>query len=128
MLKIKVFYRTEWTKGETRWRWILTIFKYQNECYKHLKSRWKNRQSGKSRWKNEVISLVFMLPSWVMVLKLYKKAHILQFCTDFSKEPKSVKAVYILHLKVLILWKCIPSPFGWIYVRYYKIIKLKISC
>ena len=52
--------------------------------------------------KNGVICLVFMFPYWVMVLKLSKKVHFLQFCTDFSKKPKSVKAIYILHLKVLI--------------------------
>ena len=28
-------------------------------------------------------------------LKLSKKVHILQFCPDFSKKPKSVKATYI---------------------------------
>ena len=32
----------------------------------------------------------------------YKKTHFLKFCADFSKKPKSVKAIYILHLKVVI--------------------------
>ena len=36
-----------------------------------------------------------MFPSWVMVLKLSKKVHFLQFCVDFSKKPKSIKAIYI---------------------------------
>ena len=43
--------------------------------------------------KNGVICLVFMFPYWVMVLKLSKKVHFLQFYTDFSKKPKSVKAI-----------------------------------
>ena len=45
--------------------------------------------------KNGVICLVSMLPSWVMVLKLSKKVHFLQFCADLSQKPKSVKAIYI---------------------------------
>ena len=36
-----------------------------------------------------------MFPSWVMVLKLSKKVHVLQFCADFSKKSKSMKAIYI---------------------------------
>ena len=36
-------------------------FQIHNDCYK---------QSGISRWKNEVIYLVFMFPSWFMVLHL----------------------------------------------------------
>ena len=39
--EIDVLYRPEWTKGGTTWKWVLTIFKYKNECYKHGKSRWK---------------------------------------------------------------------------------------
>ena len=45
--------------------------------------------------KNGVICLVSMFLSWVMVLKLSKKMHFLQFCADFSKESKSIRAVYI---------------------------------
>ena len=29
--KIEVFYRPEWTKGESAWKWILTIFKYKKK-------------------------------------------------------------------------------------------------
>ena len=29
-----------------------------------------------------------------------RKVHFLQFCADFSKKPKSVKAIYIFHPKV----------------------------
>ena len=39
-----------------------------------------------------IICLVSMFPSCVKVLKLSKKVHFLQFCADFSKKPKSVKA------------------------------------
>ena len=45
--------------------------------------------------KNGVICLVSMFPSWVMVLKLSKKVTFLQFCTNLSKKPKSIKAIYI---------------------------------
>ena len=45
--------------------------------------------------KNGVICLVSMFPSWVMVRKLSKKVHFLQFCADLSKKSKSVKAIYI---------------------------------
>ena len=44
--------------------------------------------------KKGVISLVFMFPSWVMVFKLSKKVHFLQFCADLSKKSKSIKAIY----------------------------------
>ena len=54
-----------------------------------------NSYSGKIRWKNGVICLVSMFPSWVMVLKLSKKVHFLQFCADLSKKPKSVKTIYV---------------------------------
>ena len=50
--------------------------------------------------KNEVICLVFMFPSSVMALRLPRKMPFLQFSADFSKTPESVKAIYILHLKV----------------------------
>ena len=52
--------------------------------------------------KNEAIFLALLFRSWVMTLKLFRKVHILQFCADLSKKPKSVKTIYILHLKVLI--------------------------
>ena len=44
---------------------------------------------------NWVICLVSMFPSWIMVLKLSKNVHFLQFCADISKKPKSVKATDI---------------------------------
>ena len=52
-------------------------------------------RSEKVDEKNGVICLVSMFPSWVMVLKLSKKVHFLQFCADLSKKSKSVKAIYI---------------------------------
>ena len=45
--------------------------------------------------KNGVICLVSMFPSWVMVFKLSKKVHFLQFCADLSKKSKPIKAFYI---------------------------------
>ena len=52
-------------------------------------------RSEKVDEKNGVICLVSMFPSWVMVLKLSKKVHFLQFCADLSKKSKSIKAIYI---------------------------------
>ena len=46
--------------------------------------------------KNGVICLVSMFPSWVMVLKLPKKAHFFQFCANLSKKSKSIKVIYII--------------------------------
>ena len=46
---------------------------------------------GKVYEKNEVISIVFMFPSHVMVLKLYKKAKFLQFCAKFSNNLSLLK-------------------------------------
>ena len=45
--------------------------------------------------KNGVMCLVPMFPCWVMVFKLSKKVHFLQFCTDLRKKSKSIKAIYI---------------------------------
>ena len=45
--------------------------------------------------KNVVICLVSVSPSWVMIYKLSKKVHFLQFCADLSKKSRSVKAIYI---------------------------------
>ena len=42
--------------------------------------------------KNRVDCLVFMFPSWVMVLKLPKKVHFLQIWADLSRKSKPVKA------------------------------------
>ena len=52
-------------------------------------------RSQKVDEKTGVICLVSMLPSWVMVLKLSKKGHFLQFCADLCKKSKSIKAIYI---------------------------------
>ena len=36
-----------------------------------------------------------MFPSRVMILKLSKKVHILQFYADLGKKSKSINAIYI---------------------------------
>ena len=45
--------------------------------------------------------LLFMFPSWVMVLNFSRKVYCLQLCASFSKKSKSVETIYIFHLKVL---------------------------
>ena len=52
-------------------------------------------RSEKVTEENRIICLVSMFPSWVMVLKLSKKVHFLQFCADLIKKSKSIKAIYI---------------------------------
>ena len=43
-----------------------------------------------------VITHTSMFPFSVMVLKLSKKVHFMQFCADLSKKSKSgIKAIYI---------------------------------
>ena len=53
--KIQILCKPEWTKKETPWKWILTIFEYKNEYPK---------QSSKSRWKKcgHLYSFLFLLP------------------------------------------------------------------
>ena len=34
-----MFYWPGWTKRGTTWKWILTIFKYKNECYKQIEQK-----------------------------------------------------------------------------------------
>ena len=50
--------------------------------------------------KNGVICLVCMFPSQVMVHKLCKNVHFLQFCVDLSKKSKFIKVIYIYASKM----------------------------
>ena len=74
-----------------------------------------------------VIGLISMFPTWVMVCKLSKKVHFLQFCADLSKKFKSVETFTYMHLKVLItlfqkmLW------FLGVWASVHKILAIKIS-
>ena len=77
--KIEVFYRPELTKWETTWKWILSIFKFRNE---KVDEKWGYIST-------------FMFSSWVMVFKLSKKVHFLQFCAELSKKSTPIKAIYI---------------------------------
>ena len=52
-------------------------------------------RTEKESGKNGVICLVSMFPSLVMVLKLSKKVHFLQFCADLSKKTKFFKEIHI---------------------------------
>ena len=59
------------------------------------KSMFQTVTAEKVDEKNRVICPAPMFPTWVMVLKLSKKVHFLQFCADLRKKPESVKAIYI---------------------------------
>ena len=67
---------------------------HENEFWVISNEHYKTVRSEKVDEKNGVICLVSMFPSWVMVLKLSKKVHFLQFCADLSKKSKSIKAIY----------------------------------
>ena len=62
-----------------------------------------------------------------MAHNLSRKMHFLQFCADFSKKPKSVKAIYMFHPKVLttlfqkMIW------FIGVWATLYEILETKIS-
>ena len=57
-----------------------------------------------------------------MVLKLSKKSLFSKFCADLSKKPKSVKAIYVNTLKVLItlygLYWCEPPFIKYMQLKY----------
>ena len=68
---------------------------HENEFWVISNEHYKTVRSEKVDEKNGVICLVSMIPSWVMVLKLSKKSHFLQFYADLSKKSTSIKAIYI---------------------------------
>ena len=92
-----------------------------------------NSYSEKVDEKNGVICLVSVSPSWVMIYKLSKKVHFLQFCADLSKKSRSVKAIYIYAsesshyilsetvshsiISNTIFWMCVTRPFRCIYIN-----------
>ena len=77
--------------------------------------------------KNEAIFVALLFRSWVMTFKLFRKVHILQFCADLSKKPKSVKTIYILHLKVLITHFQKMIWFIGVWATVYEILAIKVS-
>ena len=52
-------------------------------------------RARKADEKNGVMNLVFILPSWFMVLKLSKIVSFLQFFVDIRKKSKAVIAIYV---------------------------------
>ena len=84
---------------------------HKNEFWIFSKTKMNvtNSWSRKSRWKNGVICLVSMFPSWAMVLKLSKKVYFLQFFVNFcnyvltsARKLSLSKQFTYIHLKVLI--------------------------
>ena len=61
-----------------------------------------NSYIEKSRWKNGVICLVPMFPSWVMVLKLSKKVHFCNFVLTSARNLCLLKQFTYIHLKGLV--------------------------
>ena len=52
-------------------------------------------RAWKADEKNGVMNLVFISPSWFMVLKLSKILSFLQFFADISKTSKAVIAIFV---------------------------------
>ena len=85
--KIQVFCRPEWTKG---WPKKMNFDKFQTQKWDFLTVRGRKEDE-----KNGVMNLVFILPSWFMVLKLSKILSFVQFFADISKTSKAVIAIFV---------------------------------
>ena len=92
--QIEVFYRPERTRGGTTWKWIW-VFKFRNLNFQIQKWMLQTIRVDQIDEKDGVICLFSVFPFWVMVLKLSKKVHFLQFCADLSKWSEGSKAIFI---------------------------------
>ena len=80
-----------------------------NQTGDHMKMNFEHFQIqkwtlyvGKSRWKNGVICLVSMLPSWVAVLKLSKKCVFCNFVLTSVRNLSRLKQFTYKHLIGLV--------------------------
>ena len=91
--KIEVFYRPDWTDAMNL---KMNLKKKMNFKYFQIK-KWMLQagRAEKVNEKNGVICVVFMFPSWVMILKLSKKVHFFNFVLSSAKKYKYVKAINI---------------------------------
>ena len=83
----EVFYRPEWIEGMN--------LKMNLKYYQIQKWMLQPDRAEKVDEINGVICVVFMFPSWVMILKLSKKVHFFNFVLTSAKKSKYVKAIYI---------------------------------
>ena len=74
----EVFHRSEWTE-------VMNL-KMKLKYFQIQKWMLQADRAEKVDEKNGVICVVFMFPSWVMILELSKKVHFFQFCADLSKK------------------------------------------
>ena len=61
-------------------------------------------QIGKNRWKNGVICLVSMFPSWVVVLKLSKKGIFLNYVLTSARNLSLLKEFTYMYPKGLNIY------------------------
>ena len=54
----------------------------------------KGRAEKADEKNNGIIWVIFMFPSWVMILKLSKKVHFFNFVPNSAKKSKYIKAIY----------------------------------
>ena len=108
---IPFFGFTQGTKHNMDFSWPQGVYydglSHQNEfsLFSNTKMNVTNSWSGKSKWKNGVICLVSMLPSWVMVCKLSKKVHMCifyNFVLTSARNLSLLKQFRYMHLKVII--------------------------
>ena len=94
--EIEVFYRPEWNE-------VMNL-KMNLKYFQIQKWMLQADRAEKVDEKNGVICVVFMFPSWVMILELSKKVHFFQFCADLSKKSLSMlKQFTYMHLKPFVM-------------------------
>ena len=85
--EIEVFYRSEWTE-------VMNL-EMNLKYFQIQKWMLQADRVEKVDEKNGVIWVVFMFPSWVMILKLSEKVHFSNFVLTLAKKSKYVKTIDI---------------------------------
>ena len=93
--KIEVFYRPEWTKGETTSECILTILKSKNDCYKQLEQKKQMKKMG------PFVQFPCFFPEFWSV-NCPKKCIFYNFVLTSARNLSLLKQFTFMHLKVLI--------------------------
>ena len=85
-------------------------------------------RAEKEHEQNDVICVVFMFPSWVMILQLSKKCF-LQFDADLSKKNKLNQFTY-MHLKRLVtcFQKILLFTMLWLNFLNILVFEIKVLC
>ena len=93
--EIEVFYRPEWTE-------VINL-KMNLKYFQIQKWMLEADRAEKIDEKNVVICVVFIFPSWVMILKLSKKCIFSILCWPQQKSLGMLKQFTYMHLKRLVM-------------------------